>query len=223
MICIECNNCIKVGDNLYQCSATGTLHNLESIKALCPIDPMRKRDVIGHLFNAREYKKGVEIGVQKGLFSETIRSAWKGKLHLVDNWKFIPDSKDISNVSILEQNKLYLSVVNKFMDDREMVIHRMDSIEAALMFPDDYFDWIYIDADHSFEGCSDDLKAWWPKLRKGGLFAGHDYMDGEVYLGAFHFSVGVKSAVEKFVLENKLEQNISNTLEQDFPSWYFLK
>jgi predicted O-methyltransferase YrrM len=38
-------------------------------------------------------------------------------------------------------------------------------------------DYLYIDADHSFEGCTQDLEAWWSHLRVGGLIAGDDYDD----------------------------------------------
>lgn len=35
---------------------------------------------------------------------------------------------------------------------------------------------IYVDARHDYCGVMDDLNAWWPKLREGGLAAGHDYV-----------------------------------------------
>jgi len=44
------------------------------------------------------------------------------------------------------------------------------SIEASSLFPDDYFDWIYIDALHTYEGVRDDIQYCWPRLKPGGLF-----------------------------------------------------
>lgn len=37
------------------------------------------------------------------------------------------------------------------------------------------FGLIFIDADHHYEACRDDIQRWWPKLKPGGILAGHDY------------------------------------------------
>lgn len=52
---------------------------------------------------------------------------------------------------------------------------RQDSSKAASIFPDEYFSMIFIDAGHSYEQVMADLNSWFPKLKKGGIFAGHDY------------------------------------------------
>ncbi len=177
------------------------------------------RDDFGKLFNQLGLKgNGVEIGVQKGIYSETLRNSWEGEeLYLVDMWKYNPNYKDIANVSDEEQKELYLSVINKFMDIPGVQIVRKNSIEASKQFPDEFFDWIYLDADHSYNGCSNDLEAWYPKLKKGGVFAGHDYLNGEFIGGSF----GVKSAVDNFI-KNK-EVNLNLTEENTIKSWYFVK
>ena len=51
------------------------------------------------------------------------------------------------------------------------------SVASAARFPDNYFDFIYIDALHTYNATKDDMDAWWPKLRPGGLFAGDDFGD----------------------------------------------
>ena len=48
-------------------------------------------------------------------------------------------------------------------------------MEASAGFPDNYFDLVFIDALHSYEGCLADIKAWTPKVKKGGYICGHDY------------------------------------------------
>ena len=49
------------------------------------------------------------------------------------------------------------------------------SEENAVRWPDESFDFVYIDGDHSYAGFSADLKMWWPKVKQGGFLAGHDY------------------------------------------------
>jgi hypothetical protein len=51
----------------------------------------------------------------------------------------------------------------------------MLSTRAAQSFPDNFFDFIFLDAAHDHASVQEDLRAWWPKLKVGGLFAGHDY------------------------------------------------
>jgi predicted O-methyltransferase YrrM len=72
--------------------------------------------------------------------------------------------------------------------------HRALSVDAAKEFAHESLDFIYIDATHTFEAVSQDLLAWWPKLKPGGLMAGHDYP----------YFDGLKAAVDGFVARNNL-------------------
>lgn len=51
------------------------------------------------------------------------------------------------------------------------------SFSVISSFPDGYFDFVYIDGDHSYEGAKSDLIKYYPKLKRGGVtrIAGHDY------------------------------------------------
>lgn len=50
-----------------------------------------------------------------------------------------------------------------------------DSPIVAGIFPDESLDFVFIDADHHYEEVKKDLLAWWPKVKRGGRFAGHDH------------------------------------------------
>lgn len=69
------------------------------------------------------------------------------------------------------------------------------SVEAAKAVPDGSLDFVFIDGDHTYEAVCDDLRAWTPKLKPGGLLCGHDYgipreiIDNEL---------GVKRAVDEW-------------------------
>jgi len=59
-------------------------------------------------------------------------------------------------------------------------IMRMSSEEAAQLFPkrffpDGYFDFVYIDADHTYDMVKKDIQLWLPLVKKGGMMGGHDY------------------------------------------------
>ena len=55
----------------------------------------------------------------------------------------------------------------------QLKILRLLSAEAAQLFPKGYFDFVYIDADHSL--AREDILLWYPLVKKGGILAGHDY------------------------------------------------
>ena len=63
---------------------------------------------------------------------------------------------------------------------------RMYTSEAAKLVPDNSLDYIYVDARHDYCGVREDLRTWWPKLRMGGIFAGHDYLSGAEALKLGH-------------------------------------
>lgn len=71
-----------------------------------------------------------------------------------------------------------------------------DSAQTANHFTDESISLCFIDASHLYENVLKDLRAWWPKIKKGGLLAGHDF-PGD----------GVKKAVMQFCSENNLTYN----------------
>lgn len=70
------------------------------------------------------------------------------------------------------------SAVRPFEGRYEM--HQAMTTEAVHQFDDGYFDFIYVDATHSYMDSKADVESWWPKLRVGGVMAGDDYFNGYV-------------------------------------------
>jgi Methyltransferase domain len=158
---------------------------------------IQKRDEIGKLLNALGYARGVEVGVQYGKYSRIILSTWGGHLTMVDAWREFPKDQyvDLANVSETEhlRNMAWaVENVQAYMGRYEIV--RALSVNAASRHGDRSLDFVYLDADHSYEGVMKDLEAWRPKVRPGGMMCGHDYLDAVLEEGNF----GVKSAVNKF-------------------------
>lgn len=178
---------------------------------------------------------GVEIGVKQGVFSKHLLSnvPFK-KLYLVDPWiKQDTQTYDEVHHDHTVDLKTCLDNVNEFKGRCEIV--RDFSYNAYSRFEDEYFDFIYIDGNHSYDAVSDDLNKWYPKLKKGGLIAGDDYTSKPEEL-TFNYMFGVKKAVDEFAI--KMKKNISIDLHGDwyyksmlngkevlYPSrnWYFIK
>lgn len=130
---------------------------------------------------------GVWMGIQAGhLLLMMPRLEWWG----VDTWRkpadgssYAESGAEIADKDDAEFNKALHSTVHitrPFIDRTHIV--RKDTVEAAKDFEDGFFDIVFIDADHSYEGCKRDILAWRSKVRPGGLLCGHDYANkrGEV-------------------------------------------
>ena len=90
-----------------------------------------------------------------------------------------------------QQDSCYKTTLQNvaFAGDRATII-RKPSLQAVEYIEDNSLDFVFIDADHSYEGCKADIQAWLPKLKPGGLLSGHDYDHPEL--------PGVKQAVDEF-------------------------
>ena len=90
-------------------------------------------------------------------------------------------------------------------DNKFVNIHRGYSLDVVNNFPDEYFDFVYIDADHTFDGCYHDICSWYPKVKKGGVISGHDFTARKIRTRKGKIMFGVKEAVNKFAKDNNLE------------------
>jgi len=52
---------------------------------------------------------------------------------------------------------------------------RMPSMEAVQKFENETLDFVFIDGSHEYEDIKDDIQSWLPKVKRGGVLAGHDY------------------------------------------------
>jgi hypothetical protein len=114
---------------------------------------------------------GVEIGVKHGIFSQHLLSDWKcEKLYLVDPWEKQDDGV-YDETHHDHENDLSVCINNlkRYVGKYEII--KDYSYNTYSRFPDEYFDFIYIDGNHSYDAVKDDLIKWYPKLKKGGLIA----------------------------------------------------
>ena len=92
---------------------------------------------------------GAENGTAAGDFAATIlKENVPSRLFLVDCWECPADDKAHLEQTNRDLENQYHQVIRRFIDDQRVCIIRTSSIVAATFFPDNFFDWIYIDADH---------------------------------------------------------------------------
>jgi hypothetical protein len=144
----------------------------------------------------------VEIGIAGGHFTKQIVATVRGleSLHCIDPWKhFETGYEDACNLSQAEQDERYRQFCKDVEDDYRIIPVRAMSHDAAAITDPDTIDFIYLDANHSFDAVMRDLTCWWPNLKSGGIFAGHDYLKGNGK------GYAVRDAVDAFASERGIK------------------
>lgn len=139
---------------------------------------------------------GAEVGVFDGCTSEVLlRELPELRLWLVDPWKPYEGKSVLGDMTAeqLEKARIRAMWWTEFARDRRFVL-REASPRPASRFADASLDFAFIDGNHLYEAVRDDIAAWWPKIRPGGLLTGHDY---GIYRDAEGLW-GVRRAVDEF-------------------------
>jgi len=122
----------------------------------------------------------VEIGSWKGRSTHAILSGSKNTstaVFAVDTWQGAKDPMDATNW-LAKQEDIFEVFTKNTSWAKNLATYKMTSIQGAGMFEDETIGVCFIDAGHTKEELSADIKAWLPKVKKGGILCGHDYMPG---------------------------------------------
>ena len=141
-----------------------------------------------------------EMGVFKGDMAKFVDRLINPSLFvLIDFFTGITGSgdQDGNNFEYVDLEQSYNQLRKYFEKNPNIKILKNDTVSGLAQFPDESFDMIYIDADHSYEGCKRDLEASYKKLKKGGYLMGHDY-EMNMKKAKTTYSFGVKKAVDEF-------------------------
>ena len=150
-----------------------------SLEGASPIRPISIPDVsretaLPELFREAGFLVGAEVGVECGLYSERLCKLIPGlKLYLVDCWQPYKGYRDHVNKEKL--NGFYEETRER-VKPYDCILIREWSVEAAKQFKNGSLDFVYIDANHDFANVVRDIAAWAPKVRKGGIVSGHDFI-----------------------------------------------
>jgi len=151
---------------------------------------------------------GIEVGVRRGGNLKRMASSpffTKGKFYGLDCWREVSDKPEFNDQGFPQQalDAQYAEVVKMFSSVPHVEIVRDFSVEGAERFKDDFFDFCYLDAAHDYDSVVDDLNAWWPKVKEGGVLSGHDYFpDTRIWRGK---ACGVYQAVNEFAEKHGTE------------------
>lgn len=155
--------------------------------------------------------KGIEIGIQHGCNSLMLIDACPNISKIIgidpfvayQDWDhFVPQRAQDEAYALFKENLPLLGSKFEHM--------KMHSIEAASHLKDDSYDFVFIDADHSLNAVLLDLEYYVPKVKKGGIVAGHD-------VGLQGVNLGIQTWCKR---KNIPFQNLYIVENQ---AWYYVK
>lgn len=128
-----------------------------------------------------------EIGTQHGKFAEQMMlTTQPQKFHIID-----------IDLALFQNSLAQHSHLKQALEKKLVMLHKGDSSTVISTFPDSYFDWIYIDGDHSYEGVKKDIEKSHAKLKSDGLLVFNDY----TYWSPYEMiPYGIPRAVNEFCL-----------------------
>ena len=169
--------------------------------------PIASREDLGDVLNALGLvEAGAEIGCAYGAYAQMVLAKWRGLHYLmVDLWA--PQSADVyRETPSLDYDGCYRECAALAARDPRARLMRMASIEAAAQIANGSLDFVFIDANHAYGPVLADMDAWWPKVRPGGIFSGHDFYNATE--GGHYCEV--QSAVERWMREHELPFHVTS-------------
>ncbi len=164
----------------------------------------------------------VEIGAYLGrstayLASCILRSGKPIRVYVIDLWDGWFHHEDQQSVPMNEGTDVFWHFMRNMRCaglDSVLCPLKMDSVQAASLFEDGSVDFVFVDGDHGYEPVKRDLTAWFPKVRPGGVIAGHDYGNPDF--------PGVRDGADEFFAALRLplqENGTSFLVRKPRPHW----
>jgi uncharacterized Rossmann fold enzyme len=176
-----------------------------------PTPAMRRASEVLKRLNGAKHPRGAEVGVFAGEMSAALlRENPILHLDMIDSWEgdgqaYQGDSGDWHAKLSQQQQDGYFEAAKQrteFASVRRTIM-RGRSTQAAEHSPHQY-DFVFLDADHSYEGCKADIEAWSAKVKPGGWLGGHDYENTSFP------KFGVTRAVNEFVAAHGLKLELGD-------------
>lgn len=141
-----------------------------------PILLPNTRTDLAKLFAQLNFKTGAEIGVLAGTYSKILcENNPTVKLFCIDAWEIYDDLPEKVSHNFHIRTRRGLAATQELLKDYNCEFIKKYSMDAVKDFKRDSLDFVYIDANHSFDYVMQDIIEWAKIVRPGGIVSGHDY------------------------------------------------
>jgi len=164
-----------------------------------------RKEMITYYSKTFAYPKLLELGVFKGAFLDYwVQNCNYSCIDAVDLFEGVTCSGDDdgNHVEYYDVGSSYFELVEKYKNIPNVNIIKSKSVTFLQNQPDDSYDIIYIDADHSYEGVKNDLINSYRKIKNLGYIIGHDY-EMNMAKARNIYDFGTKKAVNEFCVDYK--------------------
>lgn len=151
-----------------------------------------------------------EIGCAEGFFSADMCAWGLSELIMVDLWEPHPEFPGDAGNPKAWHDRNYAAAMERVKSYPVRVL-RGPSVGMSGLVMDGTLDLVYLDACHSYDCVTADLEAWLPKLKKGGVMAGHDFINEDY---------GVFRAVGDFCGGRRKINVIKEDKDEDAGFWF---
>ena len=194
------------------------------------------RNDLPEFFKLMGYKVGVEIGVDRGVFTEILAKDGL-KIYGIDPWRTYTDYdigfRATSKDGFQDQLDAFHEEAKSRVAPYDVTLIRKTSMEAVKDFEDDSLDFVYIDGHHGFKYVTEDIYEWSRKVRKGGCISGHDFVRPENKDSVGPYVCHVKDVVSAYTNAMKIKDwyvigtfhiPTDKTIKRDrWRSWFWIK
>ena len=164
-----------------------------------------RNEMLQHYCSIINKPKLLEIVVFRGEFLDYIvKNCSIRSIDAVDLFNCITCSGNVDGNYVVKYDvgQSFKELYDKYKDVENVRLFKSDSSSYLNTQPDNMYDIVYLDGDHSYEGVKRDLISAFSKVKNGGYIMGHDYeMNMKKALHSYDF--GVKRAVDEFCTTHK--------------------
>ena len=221
------------------------MDTLRQVGKIFGVDPLQKSPILlldksrvkdlPRLFRKLGLKTGAEIGTMKGWYAGFLFKFITGlKLYCIDPWEKYDDFVESHDVDGEKRLNDTFEIAKERLKGLNVEFVKKYSMDAVKDFKDESLDFVYIDANHTFEYAVEDIAKWEKKVRRGGIVSGHDYwnsidmkklwIENPTELEKMKLCQ-VKDAIDAWVKTNKIDPLFVIEEKTSFksPSWFYVR
>ena len=166
---------------------------------------------------ARKSTAILELGAFLGKSTRVLCDNTKGTVCSIDLWE---QTEGGLIATFPEVYKEFIDNLRDHLIAQKLSFYKATTDYAISLLKNEgrKFDFIFIDADHRYDAVWADLNHWWPKVKNGGICAGHDYWEDSIAKNLDIEFQGVDNAVQDFFV-----RDLKLSVETSDISWIVYK